>query len=418
MNRLGLLSRAGTGALLFCSATAAAAPGACRTLTRDTVAVCATRNSLAIQTGAQDVSAAEARVLAAAPWLPARPVLGVSAGRATRSGGRSGLAWRAELAQELGLGGQRAARGRAARAEVAAKKHAALAVTRDVEAEALLLFFEVIAADDEARLERRAERLLERAETAVRVLADQGGAPSVDAEIARATRIKATQLRLEAERRGRRARAALAFQIGASEVVVSGLLEPLPRAGLAWRDPEELPEVATWRAEQRAEQARAEGFRSGRIPNLSVSLFVEHDGYDERVLGGGVQIPLPLPHPAVTTFSGEIREAESLAIKASHQAALKKREAVLRWRTATEDYEARVKALRSFDSERVSRAERALADLADAVDERRLAVRDAIVAQQALLDFLRGHVAARHALCRASIELRRASGQPIGGRSP
>lgn len=417
MNRLGLLSRAGAGALLFCSTTAAAPPGACKKLTRDNVAACSTKASAVVLSATHDVSAAEGRETAAAAWLPSRPVLGVSAGRATRSGGRSGLAWRAELAQELELGGQRGARGQAARADVAARKHAAVSLSRDVAADALALFFDVLAADEEARLERRAESVLRRAELASRALADRGGAPSVDADIAQASRAKATQARIEAERRGQRARAELAFHVGASEVEVSGALEPLPRAVRSQSDPEALPAVAALRAAQRAERARAEIYRRGRIPNLSVSLFVEHDGYDERVLGGGVQIPLPLPHPVVTTFSGEIREAEALALKASLQAAQKKREALLRWTEAVQDYDARSKALRSFDPEEVSRAERTLADISTEVEQQRLAVRDAVVAQQALLDFLRAHLAARHALCRASVELQRAAGGPMGGRA-
>jgi cobalt-zinc-cadmium efflux system outer membrane protein len=418
MNRLGLLSRAGAGALLFFSATAAAAPGVCKKLTRHNVAGCSTRASAAVLSASHDVGAAEARVTAAAAWLPSLPVLGVSAGRATRAGSSSALAWRAELAQELELGGQRGARGQAARAEVAARRHAAVSLSRDVAADALLLFFDALAADDEARLERRAEAVLKRAERASRALADRGGAPSVDADIAQASWAKATQARLDAERRSQRARAELASLVGAAEVEVSGALEPLPRAVRSQSDPEAFPEVAASRAAQRAEHARAETYRRSRFPNLSVSLFVEHDGYDERVLGGGVQIPLPLPHPVVTTLSGEIREAEALALSASSRAAQKKREALLRWTKAVQDYEARTRALRSFDPERVARAERTLADIADEVEQQRLAVRDGVVLQQALLEFLRARLAARHALCRASVELQRASGGPIGGRAP
>lgn len=63
----------------------------------------------------------------------------------------------------------------------------------------------------------------------------------------------------------------------------------------------------------------------------------------------------------------------------------------------------------------LARAERSLEDMATEIEQQRLAARDALVAQQALLDYLRSHVAARHAVCRASVELLRASGLPVRG---
>ncbi|GMV19802.1 MAG: TolC family protein [Polyangiaceae bacterium] len=411
MTGLGLLSWAGAALLLLASASAAAAPGACRILTRDNVAECATRASPALASAAHAVSAAEGRVTAATPWLPSRPVLGLSAGRATRTGSGSALAWRAELAQELELGGQRGARGQLARAEASAHKHAASAVSRDIAASALLFYFDALAADEEARLERRAERVAERVALAAQALAERGGAPRVDADVAAVSAARATQARLDAERRGKRARTELGSLVGQTEAQVSGLLEPLPRPPRGQGDPEALPEVATLRAEQRAERARAETFRRQRVPNVSVSLFVERDGYDEQVLGGGVQIPLPVAR----TYSGEIREAEALALRASSRAHERTREARLRWATAALEYDARAKALAAFSPERVARAERSLEDMATEIEQQRLAARDALVAQQALLDYLRSHVAARHAVCRASVELLRASGLPVRG---
>lgn len=415
MTGSGVLSRAGVLALLLTSAPATAAPGSCRVLTRDNVVGCATQASPALASAAHGARAAEGRVTAAAPWLPSRPVLGVSAGRATRAGDRSALAWRAELAQELELGGQRGARGELARAEASAHKHAAAAVSRDIATSALLLYFDALAADEEARLERRAERVAARVSQVVQALADGGGAPRVEADVAALGAAKATQARLDAERRGKRARTELGFYVGQPEARVAGALEPLPRPARGPGDPDAMPEVAVLRAEQRAERARAETFRRQRVPNLTLSLFVERDGYDEQVLGGGVQIPLPLPHPVARTFSGEIREAEALALRASSRAEERTREARLRWSSAVLEYDARAKALAAFSPERVTRTERTLEDIATEIEQQRLAARDATVLQQALLDYLRAHVAARHALCRASVELSRASGQPVRG---
>ena len=63
--------------------------------------------------------------------------------------------------------------------------------------------------------------------------------------------------------------------------------------------------------------------------------------------------------------------------------------------------------------EMIERAERSLTDLSDAVDSGRLSVRDALIAEQALIELLQTNLSERLELCLASVRLARALGRPL-----
>jgi outer membrane protein, heavy metal efflux system len=67
--------------------------------------------------------------------------------------------------------------------------------------------------------------------------------------------------------------------------------------------------------ERRSLSARADALRRARLPNPSLVAFAQNDGFNERVFGGGISIPLPLPAPVGRVFTGEIAEAEAAAAR-------------------------------------------------------------------------------------------------------
>ncbi|MBK7580627.1 MAG: TolC family protein [Myxococcales bacterium] len=415
MNGSGRVFRAVALAGCLFGARASGEPVTCKLLTRNNVATCATRASPDLVAARHGVSAADARIDAAAPWLPSRPNVAISAGRATRDATNAALAWRAELSQEIEIGGQRSARGRAARAEALAERGAADTANRDVVERALLLYFDALAAREEAALEGRAEAVAARVERATLALAERGGAAQVDADVAQAKTSQATRARLDAERRTEHTLAALASLVGLPRIEVRGSLTALPLPASLKLDPEALPEVASLRHEARAERARVEVYRRQRVPNLTLSLFVERDGYEQQVLGAGLSMPLPMPYPMVRTYGAEIRESEALALRAASRANARSRDATRRLSSATIEYRARERALLQFSAERLARTERSLSDLAAEIEGQRLPARDALLAQETLLDYLRSHIAARLAVCRASVLVRRATGKLDSG---
>jgi cobalt-zinc-cadmium efflux system outer membrane protein len=86
--------------------------------------------------------------------------------------------------------------------------------------------------------------------------------------------------------------------------------------------------------------------------------------------------------------------------------------------TALETYNSRAAEVQAFTLERVTRAHETLRSLGEEVEAGRLSVRDALVAQQALVELLQADIAARRAWCLSSVELARAAGVSLEGETP
>jgi len=399
---------------------AAATP--CSSVSRANVARCALLASLDRQAAAASVRAADGRVQATEPWLPSNPALDLTGSR--RQGPTATtLNWSASLGVELELAGQRGARRDAALAERDAHKSAAGAVERATAAEALRLYFEALAARDEQRVLLQMEAAATRVWQAAQAAAERGSAAGIEADVADAARVSTQQHRLEATRDERAATASLASLLGLSPTAtldISGSLTPLERAATVPRTltPPDSAEATALAAEKRAATARASSFRRARVPNPTVSVFAQRDGFDENVLGVGLAFRLPLPQPLGRSGAGEIVENEALAERAGLLAERERRGSRANLARALLTYDATLEVSRAYSPERVKHAEETLASLAAEVQAGRVPIRDAIVFQGPLLELLLGAVASKKALCLASLEVVRAAGLPLAGDKP
>ena len=203
-------------------------------------------------------------------------------------------------------------------------------------------------------------------------------------------------------------------------LIVDGELLPIAGvertvASLIPRAATERPEVLALDAERKAFELRADAYRRTRIPNPTVSIYAQNDGFNEHVLGVALSIPIPLPGNVGRTYVGEIAEAEALARRVATDRDRVGREIRLEILVAAQAYESRAKAVEAFTPERVTRAEETLRSLGQEVEAGHLGVRDAVVAQQAMIELLQASVAARRAWCVASVDLARAAGLPLEG---
>jgi outer membrane protein, heavy metal efflux system len=135
-------------------------------------------------------------------------------------------------------------------------------------------------------------------------------------------------------------------------------------------------------------------------------------------VGLGLAFPLPLPQPIGRTAAGEIAENEALAERAGLLAERERRGTRAALARALAGYDAALEASHTFSAERVAHAEQTGANLAAAVAAGRVPIRDAIVFQGPLLELQLGAVAAKRALCLASLEVVRAAGLPLEGDQP
>jgi cobalt-zinc-cadmium efflux system outer membrane protein len=389
-------------------------------LTRSNLVSCTLAASPDLRVEREAAGALEGRRRSAGTLLPSNPVLALTGARRTTPGTDRGAAfnWSATLSQELELAGQRGSRLRAVEAEQQAQQLRLVALQRDAVSQAWSLFFEVSAARAQQELAERMLEAAQRVALVARAKAEQGLVASVDADVAQAASLRVLQQKLMAEQAEAVARAQLALVVGndpgrpvevAGELTpLSGLPDPAAASALSGR-----PEVQAWGAERSALSARAQTLRRARVPNPTFSAFAEQDGYGERVYGLGLSLPLPLPSPVGQSRAGEIAELEALRRQADAEQSRALARAGLELARARASYAAHSSAVRAFDRSTLERAESSLSELSTQIQAGRLSVRDALPAQQALIDLLRTHLEELEALCLASVELARALDLPL-----
>lgn len=393
------------------------AVAACAHVERRTVVACALASSPALLEELALQRAAVGRREAARPFLPSNPVLGGSLGARSAQAERA-LNWNLSLGQELEVAGQRGLRVDVAEGELRAQAQRLTAARAAIAADAWRAWFRALAARERLELAARLETATSAVATTVRAMASGGLASDVDADVADAAATRATQDRLTLEGVASAAVAELALLTGAQPSdVPGGALEPLSGADAATR-------TATTRAEVRAlEESRAalerhvELLRRARVPNPTVSLFAQKDGFNEQVLGIGLSLPIPLPQPVGRTLAGEIAESTALGDRALAETERTKRAFQAELVAASAEYGAAVKARQLYTPALLARAVARLDSIAAQVRAARLPVRDALVAQQALVDQLKADIDARETLCLASVRLTRAAGASLEGDS-
>lgn len=380
-------------------------------VTRSTVTRCALRASLQTRAQERQVEAARAQKEAASTLLPSNPVLAFSAARRDTSGsaGLRATNWYATVSQELEIAGQRGTRRAAAEANVRGQAARLQITRRDVASDAWVAYFDALAARERVTLSARLAEVAQKVATAARARADKGLLAPVEGDVAEAEALRVERAHLEAQLDAKNSTARLGLLLGLSSLQharAEGELIPLPEPARVTS----RPELTALAAEREAASKRADAYRRQRIVNPTLSVFAQNDGFDERVFGAGVAFPVPLPGNVGRTYRGEIAESEATARKAEAERELASRTLHLE-RVVAEQHVASAKAqLALFTSEHMTRAEQSLRDLAASVESGRLAVRDAVIAQQSLIELLRDHVEAQRDLCLASVELAVAAG--------
>lgn len=418
MSRVFLV-HAVTALLVGCVSNPAHAeePPCSTVVTRASVSRCAVTASATVRVAAAEREVATARWQAARPWLPSNPVVAGSVARRDNGVDLRDTNWYLTLAQEIEVGGQRAARLASADAERTAS---ALRLTGTVRAAAVAAwkaYFEVLAARDEVVLARRLEELSSAIAATTQAMADAGAIAGLDADLADASAMRVRQTRLAAEGRLVAARSALAslLAVPAETLQVEGELEPLHDVTVRAQQVSEQPrpELSALAAQARAFEARSRLLTRQRIPNLTLSGFAQNDGFHERVYGLGLSIPLPLPFPIGRTYTGEIAEAKASVRQVQAEAGRIGVEIRRDLAVARSDYDTRVAERDAIAPAKYTRAEATLSTLAAEVRAGKIAPRDAFVAQQTLIELLQGRVVARRAVALASVELARAAGVPL-----
>lgn len=426
MNVLRSITAVAVAVCLSQPIEAHAGTSSCTPINRANLVHCAMEASLVSKAQRQGLEAIEGRQEAASPVLPSNPVLALSGARRESAGQGPVINWYATLSQEIEISGQRAAKKRAADAEKEAQEKTVTMTEREVAAAAWRAYFEAIAAREAVRLSEELEALTGKVAAATKAAADKGLLSGVEADVADVMHLRVVQEKLAATRREKQATAALSSLMGLDPrraAVVEGELIPLAdvEAFAAKQNPralDERPEVQALEAAGRAQEARASMYRRARVPNPTLSVFVQNDGFNERVFGLGLSLPIPLPQPVGRTYAGEIIEADALARRSKTQADEARREIRLELANAIAAYASLRAQNEIYTADRMGRAEQSLRAITTEIEAGRLAVRDALLSQQALMDLRRVALDAKTNLALGSVDLAQTAGYPLERGAP
>jgi cobalt-zinc-cadmium efflux system outer membrane protein len=300
-----------------------------------------------------------------------------------------------------------------------------IATDREAAFDGWTAFFELIAAREAAQLAAAFEALSARVNDATRAAAEKGLIPMIDSDVAEATFLRVVQARVLAEQTSRHANNTLATLLGQrpeDPIAVEGELEPLRLDTVDALASEslvaKLPEVQALEASQRSLHARADYYRRARWPNPTFSVIAQNDETNHFLLGLGLALPIVLPQPVGHTYAGEIDESVALADKLGAQSDQARRDARSELSAALETYQTSKQLRELYSQPLLARAEQSLHSIASEIEAGRLAARDVILAQQALMDELRASIDAKLALCLASVRLAKASGVALEQGGP
>ncbi len=395
----------------------------CSRITRANVIPCALAQSFETQSEREGLAAAHGRRQAASTLLPSNPSVSLDAGVPLGYElSSNNLTWGVTIAQEFEIGGQRGRRLDIANAERAAQERRLLTAAREVGRKSLDAYFDVLAAREQNTLARKLGGVARALSTYARSRSEVGLASPVESAVVQAEALRLSQLELGAELQFKSALAALASVLGQDPtqplVEVTGDLEPVmmgnvPVGRLVSAAITERADVLASVAESQAAARRAALLRASRTPNPTVSVSYRKDWIAERVVGVGLSFPIPLPAPAGRTLAGELTEADALTRRAKLETQQLRRDISLEVLDAKLAFDSRKKELALFTPESVVQAEAGVDAIGEALREQKIAIRDALLWEQALVELLRNHIEARHRLCLASVELARATGLAV-----
>jgi cobalt-zinc-cadmium efflux system outer membrane protein len=410
------------------SADLRAPPGCAGALDPERVVRCALAVSPDVRRAREQLAAIAGRRSTAAVVLPSNPVVSATIANRRRPPPEAAevLNWNLALSQEIEIAGQRGTRIDTADAEASAQLRRLAVAEQEVAAGALAAYYEMVAAQEGVRF---AEALAQTAQALAAYAegrAKEALLAGVEADVARAEATRIALGRFEAERRLSEARAALAVLLDLGPggfTVATSLAAPTPAELPGGRLEEQAlrlrGEIGAAEMERQVLERRLVVVRRERVPNLTISGFVERGEINDRIFGVGLSLPLPLPSPVGRTRAGEIAETLAQIRAAEASAELVRRRVRLEVARAEATYRARQRSSELFAADLLDRARADLAALRDAVASRQLSLREGLQWQRILIELLQADIDSRLGRVLAWIDLQRVVGlplaQPAGG---
>jgi outer membrane protein, heavy metal efflux system len=172
-------------------------------------------------------------------------------------------------------------------------------------------------------------------------------------------------------------------------------------------------DLAALQAERDAALAIKKQEQRERVPTITLSGFLQSDGFDERVLGAGISVPLFLPSPLAPSRRGEIDSAAASVRALEAEIGARQRDVRQEVEEATAVLRAREHQASLYPQATLDRTRAHVEALLDALLAGKIAVREGLTSLRILIELVNRGTSSRLALYSARLGLARAAALPI-----
>ncbi|PJZ77420.1 TolC family protein [Leptospira neocaledonica] len=244
--------------------------------------------------------------------------------------------------------------------------------------------------------------------------AKEGVAPSMDVDVAKAEELRLWRVLQQAGRKSDTAKGELLVLMGASpeekiEFDITDLeLKELPKdvSSLVKIAMTNRPEVEVSENEILLATRKLEQVKLQKIPNLTIGGFVQNDGFNERVVGAQVSLPVTLWR----TYEGEIQSSVAIHEQAQENAKVTERLIRTEIVSSVSNYLALHSEIEQYDPSYIKDLDKDLDLLKEAIRFGRMKVADALNSQRILANAKLNFILSKTEFSLAQIELVRSLG--------
>ena len=251
----------------------------------------------------------------------------------------------------------------------------------------------------------------------VQARAEKGLAAEIDADIANAEVSKTSRLLNSSIRKRDGAKGNLTVMMGVNFNLPLSIIDTIPDIKLNTTNTEELVATALKQRTEieegtlniRIAQKRIELLKREAIPNLTVSAYVQRDGFNENVVGGRASIPLRVWRDN----SGEILESQAKKDQSITNLEVNQHTIHFEVIKAVTNYNSLRAEFNNYPQELLKKVDANLLSLKKALSAGQINIRDALVAQNSLVGLKLSYIQSQSDYDLSKIELIRSIGFPL-----
>ncbi|MCC5814407.1 MAG: TolC family protein [Leptospira sp.] len=388
----------------------------------ETVILCTLKHSPEYKTAKYELEATLGRKRIAEYAFPSNPVVSamganrrIEEGRFPPKGSESVINGEILFSQEFYVGGQRQARVNMANQEVSSKLKRIQAIERMTISEAIRGAILLQAAEEEWKFATELHRVSLSIAKSSRKRFENGLGNEMDADLAEAEAMRNFSYLESVSRKRKEAIANVTVMMGIpfrdALAIKSGIrifpIQEMKLDSFIELAEKRRPDLEAIQYEMQFAKSIIRVLERDRIPNITVSGFVQNDGFNERVVGARVSLPLQLWRDN----SGEILEAKANAKKSKSLSEVAEHAVKLEAINAWNEVESWKKVWNQYPPNTIQRTDANIAILNQAVASGNMSIRDAILSIRSMIELKSNYFQSKVGYALACAEYLRAGGE-------